>query len=183
MQNIILHDRRLRGEVEPGHGQVIQVDNTIPIAQAFQTVVRAARSSPLELVIACHGFVTHQYGGQSHEERQGGSGLQLCRENLRLSNIASVSALAGYFQRIWLMACGPGGVAVHASRPFCREFAHHANTPIVASAQVQRYLPGTHDNVAQESRPVLRFGSWEGSVYEFQTDGTVRQLTSPKVPF
>ena len=182
MARIILHDTRLNGTVEPGLGRVITVDETTPLARGLANAVGAATTSPVELVIACHGFMTHSYGGASNVELRGGRGLQLCRESLRIRNISAVSVVSGYFAKIWLMACGPAGDLVHDSRPFCREFAYHANTIVVASDTAQRYHPGTHDNAAQVSREVLRFGNWEGNVYEFHPDGTVHDTGNTTTP-
>jgi hypothetical protein len=182
MPKIILHDTRLIGRVTPGTGTVIEVNATTPLADAFRRAVAAVHSSPAELVIACHGYMGHEYGGQSHAALGGGEGLQLCRESMLLRNVGSASALAGTFNRIWLMACGPAGTAVHDTRPFCREFAHYANTPVIASEREQTYHPGEYDNAQGESRPALRFGAWEGRVFEFLPDGTVRPFTSGECP-
>ncbi len=182
MQKIILHDTRLDGRVEPGPYQVIQVDATTSLATGFRSVVQAVRSSPAELVIACHGYTTHQYGQASHQESTGGSGLQLCRELLLLRNLSAASALRDTFRTIWVMACGAGGNAVHDSRPFGREFAHYANSVVVAADRNQIYNPGVYDSSQRESRRALRFGAWEGTVYEFRPDGTVRTLRSPSTP-
>src|SRR5437867_7977975 len=104
---------------------------------------------------------------------RGGEGLQLCRESLLLRKISQVSVLKNLFARIWLMACGPAGTLVHNSRPFCREFAHHTNTIVIASERDQSYYPGVHDSSRRMSIPVLRFGAWEGSVYQFHPDGSI----------
>jgi len=72
---------------------------------------------------------------------RGGEGLQLCRESLLLRKISQVSVLKNLFARIRLMACGPAGTLVHNSRPFCREFAHHTNTIVIASEREQSYYP------------------------------------------
>ena len=182
MQRVILHDTRLDGRVEAGHGRVIQCNGATPLAQAFSNVVAAATSSPVELVIACHGYMSHEYGEASHADLAGGEGLQLCRESLLISNITAVSALAGSFSLIWLMACGPAGTIVHTSRPFCREFAHYANTTVIASDTAQSYYAGTHDDQQQVSRRVLRFGAWEGNVFQFEPDGTVRPFLQSASP-
>jgi len=181
MQTVILHDLRLDGKVA-GHGQVIEVDGTTPLAHAFRRVLQAANSSPCQLAIACHGFMSHYHNRGSHETLQGGTGLQLCRELLRIRNVGQVSDLRGRFERIWLMACGPAGTIVHDSRPFCREFAAFADTPVVAADRPQLYHPGTHDNSQRVSRRTLRFGDWEGSVYEFRPDGTVHPTTGAGSP-
>ena len=174
MATVILHDQRLDGEVEAGGRKVIKVDGRTPLSQAFTDVKAAVNESPAELVIACHGFMTHYYGEASHTDLAGGQGLQLCRETLQVSNVSRVETLKDLFVRIWLMACGPAGTLVHDSRPFCREFAHYANAVIIASDTAQRYNPGIYDNAAQVSRRVLRFGSWEGNVFEFHPNGDVK---------
>jgi hypothetical protein len=182
MPTVILHDQRLDGEVEAGLGRVIRVDGSTPLAQAFRDVRAAVISSPTELVIACHGFMTHSYDNASHIDLRGGQGLQLCRETLQVDNVHRVEALRGLFSRIWLMACGPAGTLVHESRPFCREFAHYADTIVIASDTAQRYNPGVYDNAAQVSRRVLRFGAWEGNVYEFLPNGNVRTMARSASP-
>ena len=178
MATVILHDQRPDGDVEPGHGTVLSVNAATPLAQAFRDVKAAVVSSPTELVIACHGFMTHEYDGATHIDLGGGQGLQLCRETLQVSNISTVAALKDLFTKIWLMACGPAGTLVHSSRPFCRELAFHANTVVIASDTAQRYHPGDHDSVNQVSRRVLRFGNWEGNVFQFLPNGDVKPFTN-----
>jgi hypothetical protein len=182
MARIILHDTRLNGKVEAGLGRVIQVDGNTPLSQALSSVAAAATSSPVELVIACHGYMSHEYDRASHAELSGGQGLQLCRESLLLGNVSSVGAWKDLFTRIWLMACGPAGTLVHNSRPFCREFAHYANTIVIASERAQTYHPGTYDSAQLVSRPVLRFGAWEGRVFLFFPDGTVSDFVQSESP-
>lgn len=182
MATVILHDQRLDGAVEPGLGTVVRVDGSTPLTQAFRDVLAAINSSPAELVIACHGFMTHSYDNATHIDLRGGEGLQLCRETLTVTNVRRVEALAGYFSKVWLMACGPAGTLIHASRPFCREFACYADAPVIASDTAQSYYPGTHDNAAQVSRRVLRFGKWEGNVFEFRPDGTVHPASRTATP-
>jgi hypothetical protein len=182
MPKIILHDTRLIGRVPPGSGTVITVDGTTPIADAFRRVAAAVNSSPAEFVIACHGYMGHEYGGQSHAALGGGSGLQLCREGLVIGNVSVASSLAGIFQRTWLMACGPAGTAVHDTRPFCRELASYLNCPVIASEREQTYHPGEYDNARGESRPTLRFGAWEGRVFTFNPDGTVSDFNQSETP-
>jgi hypothetical protein len=179
---VILHDQRLDGAVEAGLGRVISVDGTTPLDQAFRNVTSAATSSPTELVIACHGFMTHSYDRASNIDLRGGQGLQLCRETLQVGNVWKVEALKGHFSRIWLMACGPAGTLVHSSRPFCREFAAYSETVVIASDTAQRYHPGTHDAANRVSRRVLRFGAWEGNVYEFLPNGDVSNFNRSESP-
>lgn len=182
MATVILHDQRLDGEVEPGLGRVIRVDGSTPLARAFQDVKNAAASSDTELVIACHGYMSHSYDRMSNLEAKGGQGLQLCRESLMVRNISAVSTLKGYFSRIWLMACGPAGTIIHSSRPFCRDFAGFAEAPVIASDTAQRYHPGTYDAANQICRRVLRFGRWEGNVYQFLPDGRVLPFNTGETP-
>ena len=174
MQRIILHGTRLRGLVEAGRGHVIHVDGSTPLLGAFQSTLRAVRMSPVELVVACHGFMTHYYDDAANPELRGGIGLQLCQESLMVTNVSSVSVLKNAFSRIWLMACGPAGTHVHESRPFCRELAAYADTTVIASDRPQLYFPGV--NEGRQSKPVLRFGAWEGSIYEFAPDGRVQKI-------
>lgn len=182
MASVILHDQRLDGEVEAGGRRVIRVDGTTPLDQAFRDVKAAVVSSPTELVIACHGYMTHDYGEATNIDLAGGQGLELCRETLQVSNVNRVDALKDVFTRIWLMACGPGGTLVHPSRPFCREFAHWANAVVIASDTAQLYHAGTHDNAGQVSRRVLRFGAWEGNVFQFFPNGDVRPFNRSESP-
>ncbi len=182
MSTVILHDQRLDGEVEAGRGTVIRVDGSTPLTRAFAQVQAAVNTSPSELVIACHGFMTHEYDNATNIDLRGGQGLQLCRETLQVSNVSRVEVLKDLFSRVWLMACGPAGTLVHGSRPFCREFAHYVNAVVIASDTAQIYYPGEHDNAAQVSRRVLRFGQWEGNVYEFRPDGTVHPFTRGTSP-
>jgi hypothetical protein len=182
MATVILHDTRLHGIPESELGTVVTVNATTPLADGLNSATRASVQSGTELAIACHGYMTHSYDNASNTELRGGQGLQLCRESLLVDNVNAASALSGYFSRIWLMACGPAGTLVHTSRPFCRELAHYANTPVIASDTAQRYHPGTYDEAARISRQVLRFGNWEGNVYLFTPDGNVTEFTSGETP-
>jgi hypothetical protein len=182
MATVILHDQRLDGAVEAGGRKVIKVDGRTPLSQAFTDVKAAVVESPAELVIACHGFMTHEYEGASHVDLAGGQGLQLCRETLQVGNVSRVDALKDLFVRIWLMACGPAGTLVHTSRPFCREFAHYANCVVIASDTAQAYFPGSHDNARQVSRRVLQFGTWEGNVFQFFPNGDVKPFNRSQTP-
>ena len=176
MARIIIHDTRLMGRVEAGLGHVITVDATTPITQAFRSAINAATTSSDELVIACHGYMSHSYNQASNQDLKGGQGLQLCRESLMMRNLPSASILHSCFSKIWLMACGPAGTILHGSRPFCRELAYHTNTVVIASDKTQYYYASTSDSVTRTSRLVLRFGSWEGGVYEFYPDGTMQSM-------
>jgi len=182
MPTVILHDTRLDGVPEPGLGRVVTVSASTALASGLRQATAAADRSGTELAIACHGYMTHNYDGMSNLRLRGGQGLQLCKESLRVSNIQAVRILSGHFSKIWLMACGPAGTLVHPSRPFCREFAHYANTTVIASDTAQLYHPGTHDALARISRRVLRFGNWEGNVFQFTPDGNVTAFTSGATP-
>jgi hypothetical protein len=111
MPRIILHDQRLDGEVEPGLGKVLTVDGSTPLRQAFRDISDATISNPTELVIACHGFMTHDYNNACNVDLRGGLGLQLCQETLQVSNVRIVAELQDLYSRIWLMACGPAGTS------------------------------------------------------------------------
>ena len=182
MTKVILHDTRLHGRVTPGTGTIIEVDGNTALPDAFRRVASAVNSSPAELVIACHGYMGHNYGGACHTESAGGSGLHLCREGLVIGNVSTASSLAGIFQRTWLMACGPAGTAVHDSRPFCRELAHYLDSTVIASEQSQLYHGVEYDNAARDCRPVLRFGAWEGRVFSFSPDGSVSDFNQSETP-
>jgi len=182
MTKVILHDTRLIGRVPPGIGTIIEVNGSTPITDAFRRVAAAVNSSPAELVIACHGYMGHEYGQASHTVAAGGSGLHLCREGLVIGNVSLASSLSGIFQRTWLMACGPAGTAVHDTRPFCRELAHYLDSTVIASEQSQTYRFGETDRSVGESRLTLRFGAWEGRVFSFNPDGTVSDFNQSETP-
>ncbi len=182
MPKVILHDTRLLGRVEPGNGTVIEVDASVSLADGFRRVTAAADSSDTELVIACHGYMSHEYGNACNTELGGGFGLSLCREGLVLSNVSRASALAGYFSRVWLMACGPAGTAVHDSRPFCRELALHVDCDVIAAEREQTYTFSLSGGSEQTCRPVLRFGAWEGRVFTFHPDGTYTPFERSETP-
>lgn len=182
MAIVLLHDTRLHGVPEEGIGTVVTVDASVPLADGLNRACAAAMASDDELAIACHGYMGHAYRDSSNVEKAGGQGLELCQESMVISNISHAAILSGYFSRIWLMACGPAGTAVDDTRPFCREFALHANTSLIASDTAQIYHPGTYDTAQRVSRQVLRFGNWEGNVYEFLPTGEVRPFTSGETP-
>ncbi len=182
MATVILHDTRLSGVPEPGLGRVVTVNGSTPLAQGLTRAIANATFSGTELVIACHGYMTHSYNQMTNLRARGGQGLQLCREDLLVGNVSQANILRDYFTRIWLMACGPAGTIVHSSRPFCRELAFYTNTTVIASDTAQVYYPGIHDSVAQVSRYVLRFGRWEGNVFQFTPDGTVSNFDTSETP-
>lgn len=184
MSTVILHDTRLDGRVQSGSARYGRVDESISLNIVYKKLRNLSITSPAELVIACHGFTTHEYPGQgmSKLKATGGQGLLLCKENLTLDNISTVSQIKGLYSRIWIMACAPAGVAVHDSRPFCRKFAHYADTPVIASDSVQWYHDGTYDPAKQISRRALKFGQWEGEVYRFLPTGEVERFRQSQTP-
>jgi len=182
MSLVILHDTRLHGIPEAGLGRVITVNAQTPLATGLSRVAQAAVFPVTELAIACHGYMSHEYNQMSNLDARGGQGLQLCREDLLVSNVSQTRVLRNVFDRIWIMACGPAGTIVHSSRPFCREMAHYTNTQVIASDTAQRYHPGIYDHAAQVSRYVLRFGEWEGSVFRFTPDGNIESFNTSETP-
>lgn len=182
MTRVILHDSRLSGRVETsdGLGTVFHVGPSTSLSVAFHMAINAASSSSDELIIACHGYMTHNYDDMCNERARGGFGLQFCRETLRVGNVSATAVLSGYFSKIWLMACGPAGTIISRTRPFCREFACNTNALVIASDATQYY----HSNSTSGGlcMQVLRFGAWEGNVYTFHPDGSVTPYTSGVSP-
>ena len=69
-----------------------------------------------------------------------------------------------------------------ASRPFCREFAHSADTVVIASDRVQTYNPGIYDSSSRTSYRALWFGAWKGNAFKFFPDGSVKDFAQCESP-
>jgi hypothetical protein len=53
---------------------------------------------------------------------------------------------------------------------------------VIASDTAQLYYAGTYDAANQICRRVLRFGAWEGNVYQFFPSGEVRSFNQSESP-
>jgi len=177
----ILQDLRLRG-IAPGADLNLYVDasNTLRDTWARLRRFALAQSGPITLDIMCHGFESHNdyVGRQSVVDAIGGSGLQLCKENLKHSTVRTTEELAGVVSTITVFACSaaethPGYVgSTRDGQQLFREMSAHTGATIYAADATQWYR---HRSVTlpNASASVIDFGGWEGSVWEFTPDGTV----------
>lgn len=178
MSNIVVHDRRLIGVPPSGS---IQVDSTIPISSLLGTLRGKGRIN--RLAIMCHGG--HGNTGDPRIMSVNDTGLELCRENLTLNNVAQTHVLKGKVERIILYVCSPAltrsnnenGTARDGWR-FCQSLATYTDAPVVASTVTQQFhrFRGTWDYITSRGEGLLNFGRWEGPLWEFAPGGGARQL-------
>jgi hypothetical protein len=116
-----------------------------------------------------------------------GLGLELCKENLSLSNVSLTAAWQGLIKEIVLFACGPSRTRpgyqnsmLDGSR-FCSELAAFTEADVIASTETQWYnmLPPTNLLYAMFKigpQDTIDFGAWEGAVMRFSPSGRITSV-------
>jgi hypothetical protein len=199
-RRLVLLDFRLTGMVSSDIGTVQQVSVRTPIKDAFDQVAAHARKAGGldDLLICCHGFegVLEDFDGEVSFV-SGGFGLELCQENLTLSNAAVVRSLHAtppLVRRIVVFSCAAAD-SQRAARAYgadgkrlMGEIALHSGARVVASTATQRYsmIPNISQwmfNAGSQNDWRIDFGDWEGAVFEFSPDdGSARQLKPAQHP-
>lgn len=151
-----------------------RVNGGVNLVNAFTWVRDYANGQPggrIDLFnILCHGL----YNWSESDELQasalvGGFGLQLCREGLVPSTIATIAPLVrGKLGDVVIYACGAGSGQASGpqnGRTFCRMLADQLQCVVYASDRKQVFTYYT--TVAR----ALDFGEWEGNITRFTPDG------------
>jgi hypothetical protein len=182
MYEVILHDERLNGSTPNWDGvSGFSVSKNDTIERILGWVAAAYRSHGQmeELGIMAHGY-TKTYGpGMVF----GGYGVQLGKDEIKMTNVHKWRAVRGMAKRIIVYACNtaevdpfakPFGKGGGDGRQLCRQLANASDTPVMAAVRSQSYgygVPGFgHWNE-------IKFGDWEGPVFLFLPNGTVTNVT------
>ncbi len=185
----ILQDLRLRG-IAPGADFNVYVTEADTLRATWAKVreFALAQSGPITLDIMCHGFESHNdyVGRQSVVNSIGGSGLQLCKENLKHSTVRTTEALADVVSTITVYACSaaethPGYVGTtRDGQQLFREMSANTGAEIYAADATQWYR---HRQVTlpNASSSVIDFRGWEGNLWRFTPDGAVTMVESNPV--
>lgn len=184
-ERMTIHDRRLLGNPPAIAQNTFHVDGTWELSNAFVWVGNYARSkSGLEILyIMCHGL----YGWEENQQLQastavGGYGLQLCKQGLTLSTISVVATnIRRHIDNIVIYACGTasgqsnnwGTGRAGDGQHFCKQLARQTSAMVYAAdrKQIYTYYPGS-------ATLPLDFGRWEGTVYRFDPNGSIRAMES-----
>jgi len=182
--NVVLHDRRLDGNPPVGRGiTTLRLDASTALAGSLALIASLARlDGPQRLFILCHGYAGINQRGQVCGD-MGGMGLQLGKEGVLHSNVASWRAVRGAVTSIVVYSCGAADTqpenrgSAADGRYLMGALAIHANATVYAADRIQWYstrgarLTGTID-----------FGNWEGTLWRFQPDGSVAPSAGNRVP-
>lgn len=187
MEELIVRDVRLLGG-KPVGKDVLEVDERTPIDWPVAWIKSKSESSGYKgnvyLRIAAHGYDTKMSGPPLWGEirrgiptptstwSQGGSGLQFCKENLRLATLPRFAALRGLLKGIDLLACGaayitPGFEGKDGDgNVLCSRLAQITQSYVRASTATQMYY----------GLPAIDFGEWEGTVITYGPSGAVYKV-------
>jgi len=146
------------------------VDESWDIGNAFLWVGNYAKSQGgLDVLsIMCHGF----YQWEENENVQasiavGGYGLQLCKQGLVPATVPVVIAnITGVVKNIVIYACGAAGQQSNnfVAQLMWAKISTSTGATIFAADRKQVYTtPGG----------IANFGSWEGTVWQYNPDGSV----------
>lgn len=145
------------------------------------------------LSICCHGYETVVADPQAMISRVGGGlGLEFGADGVNFSTVSAFSSLAGKFTpdgRIDIYSCAAAddssdktnGGFTGNGRALMRELAGHAGVLVRASDATQTYTAGVVSSFfgLVTSYQGADFGEWEGNVWMFQPDGSIRKDTAP----
>lgn len=179
----ILRDIELEGGVPARPGlTIINTGRDRSLHAAFRSIKAAAGSGSLDcLFVLCHGFSGENLRTQQSIDA-GGEGLLIGREELLHSNVSMWQAINGAVNQIVIYACAaantePGNEYTDADgMRLMAELATYSGAQVYAADRIQWY--NTHNN-ADNGRYI--FGSWEGSLYEFNP-GTTATRRVPRAP-
>ncbi len=171
---LALHDRRLSGGV-PARADlaIVNTDASHSLASAFSRIRAAARSGKLRtMFILCHGYAGSNPSLQVSMDA-GGMGLQLGREGVFVTNVATWTAITNATESIVVYSCAAadtqrGNEATTADgRYLMGALAIHTNATVYAADRIQWY--STYKGLANGR---FEWGSWEGRLWQFPPDGS-----------
>jgi hypothetical protein len=158
------------------------VGSTDPLQGTFERIRQFAlnQTGPIDLEIICHGFETHRdtVGQQSVTDAIGGSGLQLCAENLTPATVGAIAALKDAVSVIKVHACsaaetraGYEGSRRDGQALFKRMSA--LSGAIIYASDTTQSADVINTSTSNSSSAELDVGAWEGNVFRFSPDGSV----------
>jgi hypothetical protein len=175
-ESFIFRDKRVDGNLPLAASQILtELDASTPLADAFTRLKTAAKTQGTNaklktLFIVAHGMGRGDATTFSDFWWQGGTGVQVGKENLTAANVSDWAAIRGSVTYIVVCSCGAaysgntildprttndGGALMSA-------LSKHTNAIVYAADRIQWYFPTN-----------LNFGGWEGTVYMFQPGGQV----------
>lgn len=183
MSTVLVHDTRLEGPTPTALADFnFKVNAQYPISGLIQTINASVAASISRLMIMCHGYESTDTGSACIPMSLG-FGLQLCKEDLTLSNVSVMNGFYDSVEDIILYACGPANTAPFAQgtygdgRRFCSEMAAYTNANVYASDVTQFYDNLKYDPTRLVCEVIpINFGQWEGNVYRFSPDGSIARV-------
>jgi hypothetical protein len=173
---VALHDRRLEGGV-PNRPNltIINTDGHTCIQKAFVAINAVARSGKIHtLFVLCHGYTGLEVDALNRSDDDAGSGeLELGKDDLNLSNVSSWKAIADAAENIVVYSCSaadtqPGFEGTsNDGRRLMGTLALYTGATVFAADQPQDY-----DTFKDLKNGCFEFGQWEGTLWQFLTDGS-----------
>jgi hypothetical protein len=179
---IYVQDRRLSTATAPtdANSSFESVDQNTPLSSCISWVCQEAtanNSSFVRLVIYCHGYETWKPTAGALDENeddrdvlsQGGSGLQLCQDDVNLTTLALWQPAKGLLDWIEIHGCGAAYITPGCEggpgdgNLLCSRFAQITGASVQASTATQ-YVAGGGDI------------PWTGSVYTYGPSGAVTNV-------
>lgn len=182
-KQVVLHDRRLQGSAPIGRSlTTIQLDKSRSLFATFPVISTSGRLDGVQrLFILCHGYAgINQRAGLCAD--MGGMGLELGREGVLHSNVARWSAIRGAVSSIVVYSCGaadtqPENVGTPADGKYLMgALALHTQATVYAADRIQWYTTGSSSNGP------FNFGSWEGTLWKFDPNGSFGPAAGNRVP-
>jgi hypothetical protein len=173
--DMLIHDKRLKGNPPAVAQNQWDVDATTRMDHivGWTGVVAQQNGGLRKLIIMCHGY---------ESAGRGGYGLQLGKDDLKLSTVDLFTGLRDKVKSIIVYACAAADTAPKKRMTsgdgslLMSRLAVRANCYVVASSATQIYSYGGAANAA------INFGSWEGDVYLFGPNGNKRLIDWGWVP-
>ncbi len=173
---MIWHDKRLLGLAPAVAPNTHVVNGSAPLANSVIWIAQYAQSQGglNRLDILCHGYEDIVENTDDLQSQQrGGFGLQICREGLTNQTHSSLSRWYGLIERIVIYSCAAADTASTNRYAYgdgellMREIAAYTGAKVVAANVTQYYHYSPID-----------FGTWEGTLYEFDPNGGRRALSN-----
>jgi hypothetical protein len=180
---IFVHDRRQDGTSPVGvdNCSANSVDQNTPLASTISWICQEAsanNSSFVRLVLLTHGLETPLPSPSESGLSQGGSGLQLCAENLTLDTLNDCQPLNGLLDWIEIHGCGAAYITpgceggVGDGNYFCSRLAQITGASVQASTATQISSALTSSNGVMKDS----YYPWMGTVYTYGPSGAVTNV-------
>jgi hypothetical protein len=173
---MVLHDTRVKGQLAPFHGYLVETDKTSSVAGAIHSLASWARlglhhPKKQTLYIIAHG--RRAASGPQNQSyvpalTELGYGLAVGQNGLTLGNVSLMKELYNLVNYVVLYACGPANTAagnedtLGDGNRFCTEMACNTGAIVIASNRVQ--------HISRQGG--LNFRAWRPPVFEYKPDGS-----------